>query len=371
MIAPVFTYRWQLWLFTGTLFFFLVLPFLPKPEWMSRDILYNAIYFNKKNSNTIYSAILRDPRDIDILFVGSSTMTSGVNALQVRAALRGLTDHEPVVYTIYHPKAGFDLDYILIKDILSRKKVKLLVWDGLRPPKENPGHLHHADMFLWDMRLHAELIDNVPQLKTDIYLYSVMTGLKLILSPVLDRGDIIPERPEYFICSKTHYLGACMRREAEQLAVNLPEAPALSLDRILHFRGLSPVLKPSSHTPYTRLDRKLLPMMLALAEEHHTALAFMITPIANSPDNVILAQRIARGQAGWDVPVIGATMADFYPKRRLRHTLFQNDDFHLIYQAASQYTYTVMPAILHLYRQATTTGITLPPAPEQNDAPGR
>ncbi len=363
MIAPVFAYRWQKWLFCITLVFFLALPYLPKPGWMDRAMLYHFA-FSKKHMSNIYTNILDAPGDIDVLVLGSSSLGSGLNPLIIRAALRATTGKESNVAVMFHPNAGFDLDYVILKDVLAKKKVKLLIWDALRMPDLNAPINHYATSYLWDMRLHEDLLDITPKRRTTIYLYSVMTGLKLILSPVLDHGKSIPEPEGEFMCDKPYYLGACLRKEANQLKKEYPPPPMLDMNQILHFRDDVTYLSPRYH--YRRTDGLFYEQVLKLAQDNGVQVAFMITPMVGGPSKVIPIQEIESGSRGWNVPIIGATRKEVQLDQGIKNGgFYQTDGTHMLYNATNYYTRIVLPAIIRLYEQTLAGGIQPPPSMDE------
>lgn len=361
MIAPVFTYRWQAIIFFPILAFFLALPFVDKPVWMERAILYRSIEMASNHRNNIFYDILTGESDIDILFLGSSTLSAAINPLIVRAALRSLTGKENTVYTVYHPKAGFDFDYIILKDILQNRRVKLLVWDGVRTPKTDNALYHHATPYVWDYNMHkdlARLLDSDP---IDVYLYSVMTGPKLLFSPLLYLGKAIPEEGEDFLCDKTYYLGACLRSSASQASIHYPAPPHLDMKRLLHFRGndLEDLRDTKS---YRSMDYELMKKILELAKEHNTAVALMVAPINNESDHAISVQSIDQNAPGWDLPIIGATLFNVLNTTDIKvEDFFQEDKIHMMFNATNYYTEMLLPAIVKLYNEAITTGIQVPP----------
>lgn len=378
MIAPVFSYRWQLWLFIGTLAFFMAFPFLPKPDWIDRGILYKAFRFTTSYRSNIFYNIINDPGDIDVLFMGSSSMASGVNPLMVRGALRTVKGEDANVYLVYHPQAGFDFDYILLKDILARRKVKLLIWDALRPPKDFQGDYHEFSAYLWDMNLHRSLMNSQSTDKIGIYLYSLYTGTKLLLSPFLSNGAPFQEAPGDYICNKVYYMGACMRQVEEQLKLNYPIPPAFPLEKLLHYRATDEVLRDPYR--YRDFDKNLMEEVLQLAKQHHTAVALFVTPITKEPEAIISIQRLKQNHPGWELPIIGATRVDMLRDTDITYgEFYQEDGIHMLYNATNYYTEIILPAILTLYGQAISGGLDKPvpviekmrnlSAPIPNDTP--
>ncbi len=361
MIAPVFKYRWQAVLFFPVLAFFMALPFMDKPSWMERGILYRTMEMASNNRNNILYKIITEPGDIDVLFLGSSTLASGVNPLIVRAALRAATGTEAKVYTVYHPQAGFDFDYIILRDILARRHVKLLIWDGLRPPRPDSPVYHHVTPYVWDYKMHEDLAKTMNSNPADVYLYSLMTGPKLLLSPVLSLGKQVPEEGTDFLCDKVYYLGACLRFNDSQLKMHYPPPPHLDMDRLLHFRGNDSVDLRDTKT-YRDLDYQLLQKVLGLAKEHDVPVAFLIAPVNGESERAITVPGIPQDALGWNVPIIGATQANVINGTEIKvDDFFQEDRVHMMFNATNYYTEMLLPAIVNAYQQAVAGGIKVPP----------
>jgi hypothetical protein len=75
----------------------------------------------------IYERIHFDPTPIDIAFIGTSHTMNGVNAGVVGAELSRLTGHEVNAVNLAVPQYGRNLHWLLIRDLLLNRKVKLLV----------------------------------------------------------------------------------------------------------------------------------------------------------------------------------------------------------------------------------------------------
>ncbi|MBI5772286.1 MAG: hypothetical protein HZA89_00915 [Verrucomicrobia bacterium] len=75
----------------------------------------------------IHRQIFEEKGELDIAFVGSSFMWAGINTPYVQQQLTAALGREAKVVTLASVWPGLDRDYALLKDLLSRRKVKLLV----------------------------------------------------------------------------------------------------------------------------------------------------------------------------------------------------------------------------------------------------
>lgn len=125
---PVFRYKWQLYLFISFIGLLAVSPFLNKPDWFDRRVLYSTFELYPReipNNTDIYFS----EKNIDILFLGSSMTLQSNDLFTLKHAFVERYGYIPVIQKVYHAHTGLDIDYVLLKDILSRSKVKLLIFE--------------------------------------------------------------------------------------------------------------------------------------------------------------------------------------------------------------------------------------------------
>ena len=349
-MAPVFAYRWQLWLFVVVMALLAVFPLVDKPSWMNRAVLYRALKLNDNYRYNIMPQLINGKRDIDVLFLGASALGSGFNPRMVKEALREKLGREPVVYTMYHPQRGADLDAIIIRDILSKRRVTMLVWEALRAQRRDNG-AHAGSNFLWDYALHKNMLAASDIDDMSVYLYSMMNALKLSLSPVLDmKGKSFPET--VFLCDRIHQLGACLRNvgnENKKIAGIAP--PSIPLERMLHFRDKAEQdLDISRH--YKRSSQIFIGEGLRVAEQYGAFVAFTQIPMM-SDGNYISLYSFREGHPANEVPILAVPRPDLFTDRVSQRKYFMpGDGTHLSSQGTNFHTQAALPALLALYDMA-------------------
>lgn len=91
--------------------------------------------------------------DIDMLFLGPSTLWSSINASLLETKLREMNHTEEIsVQNFGHKDKGFDLDYFTLLDLLGQKKVKTLF---LSSPNASQFEINRITRYIWDPLHHS------------------------------------------------------------------------------------------------------------------------------------------------------------------------------------------------------------------------
>ncbi|NBO18282.1 MAG: hypothetical protein EBV03_03475 [Proteobacteria bacterium] len=350
-MAPVFAYRWQCWLFCATMALLLAFPFVHKPAWMDRSVLYRAFILNSSYKYNVVSQLMQGKRDIDILFVGASTLGSGYDPTIIRDAMRKELGREPQVFVVYHPQRGADFDYMIIKDILSRRHVKLLVWEAVRAQRRDTKS-HAASNFLWDYALHRKVLDAPGTDKVGVAIYSMMNAWKLLLSPVLDKkGSSFTE--EAFLCNRQRNFGACLRNVPDELAdVKPPEPPILPLEKMVHYRKTADEDLQISHS-FRRSTQIYIDAGIREAVQHGSFVAFTQIPVMNDGNRVTLYGLSAAHKAN-ELPILAVPRSAIFDSRMQQRQFYvSHDGAHLSSLGTQLHTRTMLPGLLYLYDLAT------------------
>jgi hypothetical protein len=108
----------------------------------------------------IYERIHSDPTPIDIAFIGTSRTIFGVDSAKVEAVTRQRTGLDLHVVNFALPFPGRDLHWLIARELLKTRKVKLLV---LEVDEDEPRDLHRAFGSLADVHdlIFAPMIINV------------------------------------------------------------------------------------------------------------------------------------------------------------------------------------------------------------------
>ena len=221
-LSPAFQKRWYGFFFICVFLFFLTLPFIPKSSWVERDKLYAAIGGNTGRFQYLSTEIMQEGEDIDVLFVGSSSLGVGIDARYVKQELSKLLGREAVVYITTHRKVSTDYDYIVTRDILDKRNVKLVILanDKYSGYKQSLPYLNNY--FTIDFSLHKDVIaklDNKMQEK--MLKINWVNGLRQILTPLKDSKHAFNYNDTCFESVLEEYFGGCPKvKKGEKIKNN-------------------------------------------------------------------------------------------------------------------------------------------------------
>lgn len=345
MMAPVFTYRWQWWVFIASLAFLFAMPFMPRPDWMSRDILYRGYSYIDTQKARITSELLEQKGDIDILFLGTSATGSAIDTSILRAALRPILGREPVIYVISHPTVGYDYDYVVLRDLLKVRKVRLLFWEIA--PMQQHNQPYPWVKYVLDLSEHSNLLKMSPGDMIAYYLQSVLNEPKLLLSPVLDRE---PGYEEDTLCDRYANDGTCLRG----LNFNpitppaLPAPPNIKYSDLIHMRDSgdkilkeTEAFKPYDYYFFTRATR--------LIQRHNIPVYLMDTPKQQEDRDSIKMLVLPEKHPARKIPIFAVTKSHLFANP-LAEEGFLIDNTHMPYPSTIYFTRAILPTLADLAR---------------------
>lgn len=135
IVAPAFSSRSQ------TIFFVLLLVFcvsLPKlVDWsglISRTDSYDIMPENLGAFSFVKNEIFGNNEEVDLLFVGSSVMFGGIDTPEVQTELSEHLGRRARVFTFGHYFNSEDMAFLQVRDLLERKRVRMIVISIPRMP---------------------------------------------------------------------------------------------------------------------------------------------------------------------------------------------------------------------------------------------
>jgi len=97
--------------------------------WKDRRDIYPAIPLSQGPFQWVQEKVFGETGDIDVVFMGSSHIWSGIDAPFVQRKLSERLGRPAKVFTLAWPWAGIDAEYIVGRDLLERRHVRMLVID--------------------------------------------------------------------------------------------------------------------------------------------------------------------------------------------------------------------------------------------------
>lgn len=175
MIRPAFSSTLQATGFGALLIVLLALAAVMPRGWLPpREQAYAAIGWANGPYPWIRNQIFEEAGDIDILFIGSSRILRGVDALYVQAALTKKLGRPAVVRTIAWSWAGYDALFLVAKDLLQHRKVHQLVFYDEHPAENtrNP-----AITSLFRFREDASALNGLSRDEQCLYYFATLVGM--------------------------------------------------------------------------------------------------------------------------------------------------------------------------------------------------
>ena len=230
----------------------------------------------------IYERIHRDPTPIDVAFIGTSRTGMSIHSRRLEEDLQRLGIAAKAV-NFHIVKDGVDMQYVVVKELLESRKVKLLVLELIdwEDRKTHPDFIYLADTldvvtapilmnvnyFSNLMRLPGRQVDLFLQTQREFLGWGAPSYVPPYEGPNLDHAEFIRTldgvRHDRMQAHTQEEMDR-LRREQERL-ITPPLLPARLND--LEFR----------------LPRYYMTRILDLAREHGTDVVFLYTPRYGGP----------------------------------------------------------------------------------------
>jgi hypothetical protein len=240
----------------------------------------------------IYERIHTDPSPIDIAFIGTSRIGLSMHSSRLEADLRRLGVSAKAA-NLHIVKTGVNMQYVVAKELLEARHVKLLViemteWEDRKP---HPDFIFLADT--WDVLAAPTIVNlnyfsdlvRLPGRQADLFFQTQRRRLRL------DAPSFVPpyEGPNL---DHAEFIQTLDGRRHERLeSYTQAEMDALRKEQE---RLTTPPLLPTSLNEFEfHLTRYYTRRILDLAKAHHTSVVFLYTPRYGGPAQPIPYQRYA------------------------------------------------------------------------------
>jgi hypothetical protein len=250
------------------------------------------------NSYWIYERIHDDPTPIDIAFIGTSRTGRSMNTkrLQEDLAVHGVDIHAVNFHVV---KTGRDMHYVIAKELLEHRKVKLLVLEmtELEDRKPHPDFVLLADtrdvvlapLFI-NTRYFADMV-RLPGRQVDLFLQTQLQ------SRGLRTADFTPPPYEGANLDRTDFL-LTLDGVNHTLATQHTFAEMEAL-RVQQERDITPPVLPHSlEWLEYRYPRYYIDKILELAARHGSKVVFVYLPRYGGPPSPAPYERLYSGRAG-------------------------------------------------------------------------
>jgi len=235
------------------------------------------------NAYWIYQRIHNDPAPIDIAFIGTSRTGRSVNTERLENDLAARGVHAKAV-NFHIVKTGRDMHYVIAKELLTHRQVKLLVVEMTELEDRTP---HPDFIFLADPQdvITAPLFINLryfynlarlPGRQVDLFLETHLNQLGLrhpdFVAPPYQGSNL--DWTEYLdtLDGKRHPL-TTQHSYQDMQKIRMEQEAAIT-----------PPVLPKSFAPFEfRVPRYYIDRILTLAKQHGTTVVFLYAPRYGGP----------------------------------------------------------------------------------------
>ncbi|QQS41994.1 MAG: hypothetical protein IPM63_03350 [Acidobacteriota bacterium] len=349
MLCAQFDSRLQALCFLALVVFVVGLPVLiTESSLVSRRHSYEIMPENLGAFSFVREEIFENDEDIDLLFVGSSVIFGSVDAPQVQKALTKMIGRPARVMTFGHYFNSIDVGYMQIRDLLERKRVRLIVISIPRIPyTDGPSpaackFIRYSD----DEELFAEL-----PLESKITLYAC----SLLMSPhdllTMVRPNLT--KPSPF----AENLGADKAkigrgRDPLKYVEYHPPSPVIHTRDLIHSYRDQQVIDFSNSelTPYQGI---YLHSLIELLKRENVPVVVLNIPQYTERHKVrIVELKDWKTYFTKDVPIVGIPPRILFAEMSEANIakLFY-DEIHLNFNGNEYFTRSILPGILEVYEQ--------------------
>ena len=290
--------------------------------------------------------IFEETSDLDLAFLGDSLLLTGVNTPDVVRDVSRLLGRPSRVVTLGWNGRGDDLMFYLLRDLLSRRRVKAV---ALRMPHREGSGLGrgpHPQSYRWLTACeHDPVQPNLPLSdRLTTYALESIGGLRNLLSLV--RPNLISTSPrardygaQLWDVGPDH--GPFIRYQ--------PVAPVLPSSQLMSSLGSGTVVH-ADRDPPSAYQQGYVSAILELLQSHHVTVALLRTPVlAESRQSTMDVDAAWANTFPLNTKVIAVSPTVLYSSLnddQVRQLYF--DHGHLNRNGAEFYTATILPALLEL-----------------------
>lgn len=348
---PPFTSRRQAYGFALLLAFLLLLPAgLSQSGLVRRKDVYQRIPEKFGAFSYIGHQIFDDSSDIDILFLGSSVLWSGIDTPYVQYQLGQQLDRPANVITFGSNWRGEELNYTLLSEVLQRRRVRMLVIT--MPLSHQSTNLPHPQSFRWlPYGDNAAALRGLP-LRSRLALY----GEKVLGAPRHLLGIIrsdIQDKTDFY-----HTL--VLLKGAYRVEGGYFGAPfVLQKTRPPEVSAHSMIYSPETQRFFSFTQQPLSPYQMhflrlttELARRSDVPVAILNIPLSRQRRHAAVEERMHWSEVfGLEMPIIGVPPATLF--RGMTDSEIDRCfyDEHMNLNGSDLLTRTVTPAILTVYEE--------------------
>ena len=347
LVSPAFvSKRQQIW-FLALLVCILILPqVITWSGTVSRRNSYEIMPENQGAYSFVMKEVFDNTEDIDILFLGSSILFNGVDTPQVQKELSLKLGRPARVVTFGHYFNSIDILHMQVRDLLERKRVRLVVMSIPRMPyNDGPSTTAHRFFRYSDDK---ETFDELPfKYQAVLYSSAILRTPKDLLTLVRPNGSTPSDFAQDLGADKSA-LG--MGRDPLTFERYAPASPQIKYSDLIYsddsrekFRFTGDPIPFYQNVHFDKLIDQL--------RQHHTSVMMLNIPQYSErhSDKIVERDDWAK-RFQMDIPLVGVPPATLFAglnEEEIEKLHF--DEEHLNLNGNEFFTRTVLPAILMVY----------------------
>ena len=347
LVPPAFvSKRQQIW-FLALLVCILILPqVITWSGTVSRRNSYEIMPENQGAYSFVMKEVFDNTEDIDILFLGSSILFNGVDTPQVQKELSLKLGRPARVVTFGHYFNSIDILHMQVRDLLERKRVRLVVMSIPRMPyNDGPSTTAHRFFRYSDDK---ETFDELPfKYQAVLYSSAILRTPQDLLTLVRPNGSTPSDFAQDLGADKSA-LG--MGRDPLTFERYAPASPQIKYSDLIYsddsrekFRFTGDPIPFYQNVHFDKLIDQL--------RQHHTSVMMLNIPQYSErhSDKIVERDDWAK-RFQMDIPLVGVPPATLFAglnEEEIEKLHF--DEEHLNLNGNEFFTRTVLPAILMVY----------------------
>lgn len=347
VLKPAFSSHAKALWFVALIIFLLVLP---KIIYNSQSISRRASYESMPEDMGAYSfmktEVFDKKEDIDILFIGASLIWQAIDAPLVRQELSKKLGRPANVLVFGFNYNGFDVPYAILKDLLERRRVKLIILSIPRDTTTDGPTIPACKFIAYDD--YKDIAENLPlSSKISLYACSVLRSPRDLLTIVRPNREAKSPYAED-LGAKKALLG--MYLDPQNFEKFTPPPPVFPAASLIHkkFDDRRFGLTNDELPPY---QQHYLNQMIELLKKREVPFAFINVPqYREVGSEKIIENQNWSEKFGIEITMIGIDSKTLFAglsEKEIEKLHCDEDHFNV--NGSEHFTRTILPAVLEVY----------------------
>lgn len=337
------------------IWFFLLLPFFLT---VPKSSVYHSIWNYNVPGAHLYQETFVDKKPVDILFIGASTLWDGIRPNIISAALKKNFQHEPVVFSFGFLWQNIDQTYLLLRNIVEKRKIKMVVISTAFPDIVlNESHIKIFKFISW--KRDASMYQGLPfSTMLNIYAETVLGAPRQLWSQMQSNmseqkfkttidNDIYHQTSGYRSHKKTVYNRNNPYRDI------MVTPPSIDKSNMI-YTTKSKKIFTFSGKPLTQYELHFYKKITKLLKEHDIHQVFLRIPAYKERNNKSILLRVnwpvsVNNQSADIVSVIPQSLFHGLTLDMIQQLYYDQDHFND--NGSLMFTKTIAPAIVKIYQK--------------------